>query len=122
MSDGKIFTQKTKSLIVKTAYSGIKVPFWLKPFVKPAIKVALNFIEKQGDKIVPDKIDYLINNSISETINGNYDKASNQAGIALNMVIDIPMIDETTEHNLFSDGIRLIIRVIQDWIEKRKSD
>jgi hypothetical protein len=120
MTDGIIFTKKTKDLIIKTAYSGIKVPFWLKPFIKPGIRIALNFIEKQGDKIIPDNIDGLINGAITETINGNYDKASEYAGTALNIVIDIPLMNEQTEQTMFTDGIRLIIRIIQNWIEKKR--
>ncbi len=120
MSDGKVFTEETKELLIKTAVEGIKVPFWAKPFLKPALRATLSFIEPKADKVVPDKIDPLINNAITATIEGDYDRASNQAAVALNMVVDIPLVGEVTEHQMFQDAVRLIIRVIQNWIEKKK--
>ena len=123
MADGQVFTPETKELIVDAAFDGLKpkVPFWLRPFLKPALKALLNFLDKQGDKIIPDKVDKLINLAIKLVIEGDYDGASYHAAEALNIVVDLPLIDEDTEHNMFRDAVRLIIRIIQDWIEKKRN-
>jgi len=120
MSDGKVFSQETKKLIVKAADDAIKLPFYAEPFDGPAIKVLVNFIDSKADKYVPDNIDPLINAGITAGIKGDLDLASLHIGQAINQVVDIPLLEEDTEQKMFVDGVRLILRILDTWIQKKK--
>lgn len=118
----KVFTKKTKALIVK-ASSGIikeKVPFYIRWFIPSILRVVINFIDTKADKFVPNSIDPLINESIVAGFNGNYKLASIKAGTAMNKVIDIPLLEENAEQIMFVEGVRFLISIIRDWIEKKK--
>lgn len=117
----EVLTQATKDLIVKTVANEVKVPFWVKPFLKPVTRIAVNFLDSKGSKVIPDEVDPMINNAITAGINGDFDKASESAATALNIVIDIPLLDEDHEQEMFVGGIRFLIQVVQAWIDKKKA-
>ncbi|WP_159521763.1 hypothetical protein [Sunxiuqinia indica] len=119
--DGKVFTPETKKLIAKAGDDMIKLPFYAEPFDGPALKIVLNFLDEKADKFIPDDIDPLLNQSINMAFEGNYSEASELAGTALNKVIDIPLLEEDTEQVMFVDGVRFIIRLVKNWIEKKKA-
>ena len=120
MSDGKVFTKKTKNLIVKVADDMVKLPFYLEPFDGPGFRMIINFIDSKADKFIPDEIDPLINEGIELAFNGETDAASEKIGTALNKVINVPLLEEDSEQLMFVDGVRFILRVIKNWIENKK--
>lgn len=117
----EVLTQATKDLIVKTVASEVKVPFWVKPFLKPVTRIAINFLDDKGSKVIPDNVDPLINEAITAGVNGDFDKASESAATALNIVIDIPLLNEDHEQEMFVGGVKFLIQVIQSWIAKKKA-
>lgn len=122
MSDGKVFSKETKELLVKAGSEVIKekVPFYIKWFIPSVLRIVVNFIDTKADRFVPDSIDPLINEAILAGFGGNYELASIKAGSALNKVINIPLIEEDAEQVMFVEGVRFLISLIKDWIEKRK--
>ena len=120
MSDGKVLTKETKALIVQAVDDALQLPWYAEPFDGKLAKILLDFLDKKADKVIPDEVDALINAAITEAFNGQYDLAAEKAGTAINIVVDIPLIDEDTENALIVDSIRVIIRFILNWIEKRK--
>ena len=118
--DGKFFTNETKNLLVKVGDELIKLPFWAEPFDSPAFRWFVNFLDAKADKFIPDTIDPLVNAAIIASFNGNYDLASEKIGTAINQIIDIPLLDENTEQTMFVDGTRFILRLVNNWITKKK--
>lgn len=118
--DGKFFTKETKNLLVKVGDDIVKLPFWAEPFDGPAFRWFINFLDAKADKFIPDTIDPLVNAAIIAAFNGNFDLASEKIGSALNQVIDIPLLDEDTEQTMFVDGVRFVLRIVNDWISKLK--
>jgi len=118
--DGKVFTKETTNKLVKVISDLLNLPFYLKWIATTVIKMALNFLNEKADKYVPDSIDPIINESINLTLSGDYDAASEKVGTALANVIDIPLLDEDDEHNLFVNAISFILRLVNKWINKKK--
>jgi len=119
--DGKVFSQETKDLIVKVADDVVKLPGWAEPFDGMAFKILVNFIDKQGDKVIPDKFDELINMAVALALNKQYEEAAAEAGAALDALVDIPYLDDDVEKLVFIDGAKFLVRLIQNWIEKKKA-
>lgn len=119
--NGKVFSAETKKQIARAVDDLIKLPFYAEPFDGPAIKIILNFLDEKADKFIPDEIDPLLNEAITLAFAGNFAEASNLAGTALNKVIDVPLLEEDTEQVMFVDGVRFIIRVVKNWIEKKQA-
>lgn len=120
--DGKVFQEETKVAIVKMIDDAVKLPFWAEPFDGIAAKGLVNFIDKEGDKYIPDKFDPVINETVNLAIAGKYEDAAAKAGEALDAAIDIPYAPDEIEALLFVDGAKFIVRFIQNWIEKKKAN
>lgn len=118
--DGKVLTKETKNLIVKVADDLAKLPFYIEPFDGHAFRVIVNFVDSKADKYVPDEIDPLINRSVKNAIAGNYEAASEEIGTAINKVFDIPLLDEDSEQKMFVEGVLFLLRMIDNWIERKK--
>lgn len=118
--DGKVFSKETKDLIVKVADDVVKLPALIEPFDSMAFSILVNFIDKQGDKVIPDKFDGLINVTVALALNKQYEEAAAEAGSALDALIDIPYLDDEVEKLLFVDGAKFLVRLLQNWIEKKK--
>ena len=119
MSDGKVFTKETKDKIVQVGDDMIKLPFYAEPFDGTALRILINFIDSKADKFIPDNIDSLLNDGINAAFNKDFDEASEKIGTALNLVINIPLIEENNEQTMFVDGVRFVIRMIQNWISNK---
>jgi len=118
--DGKVFTKETKDLIVKVGDDIIKLPFYAEPLDGPALRILINFIDTKADKFIPDNIDPIINSAITLALNGELDGASIEIGTAINLVVDIPLLDEDHEQKLFVDGTSFILSLINNWIQNKK--
>ena len=119
--DGKVFSKETKDLVVSVIDDVVKVPVWAEPFDGIAFRVIINFIDKEGDKIIPDTFDANINAIIQKALSGGYEEAAAIAGEALDDLIDVPYLEDEIEKLVFVDGARFVVRLIQNWIEKKKS-
>ena len=80
----------------------------------------VNFVDKKGDKIIPDEIDPLINSSIQAGLSGDWETAEVQVGTALNKIIDIPLLGEDTEQSLIVNALKVIVDLIRVWITNSK--
>lgn len=118
--DGKVFTKETKKALVKMLDDLIDLPWYLEPLDAPGFNMLIGFIDKYGDKYIPDEIDPLINESIMAAMAGNYDLAAEKASTALNAVIDVPLIEEDQEQAVFLSGITFLINLIKSWVENKK--
>jgi len=118
--DGKFLSSETKNLLAQMGDDLVKLPIWVEPFDKMGFSAVINLVDKQADKYIPDNLDKPINEAITEAFNGNYDGASSKIGTALNVVIDIPLLNEDSEQVLFVSGVTFLVSLIKTWIEKKK--
>ena len=120
MSNGKVFSQETKDLIVKVADDVVKLPVYLEPFDAFAFKLIVNFIDDKLDELVPDEFDEFINIAINAALSGNLEEASQNIAQALNILVDIPYLEEEAEQEMFLAGAKFLTSMIKVWIEKKK--
>ena len=120
MSNGKVFSQETKDLIVKVADDVVKLPVYLEPFDAFAFKLVVNFIDDKLDELVPDEFDEFINIAINAALSGNLEEASQNIAQALNILVDIPYLEEEAEQEMFLAGAKFLTSMIKVWIEKKK--
>lgn len=119
--NGKVFSEETKDLIVKVGDEALKLPFYAEPFDGMAIGFLVNFVDEKLDKVVPDQFDEAINVSINAALMGNYEEASLNIATAINILIDIPYIEEEVEQEVLVAATNLILRLIKSWIEGKKA-
>ena len=120
MSNGKVFSQETKDLIVKVADDVVKLPVYLEPFDAFAFKLIVNFIDDKLDELVPDEFDEFVNIAINAALTGNLEEASQNIAQALNILVDIPYLEEEAEQEMFLAGAKFLTSMIKVWIEKKK--
>ena len=123
MSDNTVFTDNTKKLLKDIASEAIKprVPLLVRPLISPAVGIAINVVNNQAAKFVPDSIDVYINTAILEGHNGNYDLAAQAIGIAADTLVDIPNVDDVHEKNMFVTIAQAIVQGVSVWIERKKA-
>lgn len=119
MADGKVLTNETKQLLTKALDDAIKLPFYLEFADGYAIKIILNIVDKKADKFIPDVIDPMINTGIRLAFEGNKEQAAMELGTALNLLVNVPYLEEDTEQALCVDGFRFLLRVLLDWVKKK---
>ena len=122
MSDGKVFTDKTKDLIVKVIDDAIKLGPVLELIDGVMIRGAVNIVDYYGDKVIPDDYDLEINEICELGLNEQYDAAAGKAGSLMNKLIDIPGMDEGTEDFVFVNGMKFLVSLILNWLKKKKED
>lgn len=118
--NGKVFSEETKDLIVKVADDVVKLPFYAEPFDAYAFKIVINFIDSKLDKYVPDQFDEFINLAVNSALVGNIEEASLNIGSALNLLVDVPYVDEDFEQQMFVDGAKFIASLVKSWIDGKK--
>lgn len=120
--NGKFFSEETKDMIVKVGDDLIKGNAIVEMADGPALRIVVNYLDKIGDKYVPDNFDTPINEAITAALNGQFEEAAGQIGITIDAIVDIPKVDDELEKLLFVDGLKFIARSIQVWIEKKLRD
>lgn len=122
--DNQVWSDATNTLLTKVITEKIKpsVPVIVRPLVSPAVKMCLGIVNKQAAKIVPDSVDNYINTAINKAIEGDYDAAAAAIGIAGDTLVDIPLLDDAHEKNMFVTVAQAIVYAIKGWIEKKKAE
>ena len=122
--DGKLLTDETKSILVDFIYMEVKaiLPKWITFFgiAKTAIKLGLNYLNTQGDKVIPDKIDIYINEAIKRFNKGEIEAAIAAIANAENKLVDLPNMDETQEYGVWYANSYALVLNIKALIEKKK--
>ena len=122
MSDGKVFTDSTKDLIVKVVDDAIKLGVIGELIDGIMLRGIVNVVDHYGDKFIPDDYDPEINEICELGLNGEYDEAAGKAGSLMNKLIDLPVMDEGTEEFVFVNGLKFLVSLLQNWIEKQKTE
>jgi hypothetical protein len=120
MADGKFFTKETKDLIVNVVDDAVKLGVIGELVDGLAARGLVNIVDHYGDKYVPDEYDATINEVATLALNGEYELAGGKAGELINDLVDIPMLDDSIEKLVFVDGLKFVVRLLQDYIEKKR--
>ena len=117
--DGKFLSKETKALIVAFLIGLFikKIPWIFRGIAKAIVSAVINIADKYADKVIPDKIDPLVNAAITAIDEGNYDKAGQATGIALDMLIKIQNVNGITKRNAFVTGMQLLFDLIDEKIK-----
>lgn len=120
--DGKFLSKVTKALIVSFLLGLFikKIPWYLRKIVKVVVPIVINVIDKYADKVIPDKIDPLINMAITAIDKGDYDKAGQATGVALDMLVEIQNVSGIKKRNAFVTGAQLLFDLIDEKIKLKK--
>ena len=120
--DGKFLTKQTTDSLASLVANKIKskLPWYLRGFAKTGIKLRFTLLNKGGDRIIPDKADALINQSINQGMDGKWEAASHSLVKVENMLIDIPNQTESQEEVMFYANTNALVQNIKGWLEKRK--
>jgi len=121
--DGKLLTDETKEILVDFICEKVKskLPKWVKflGILKAGVRFLLNYLNKLGDKVIPDEIDIYINEAIKQFNAGQIESAIAAISNAENKLIDIKNIDETSEYQLMYANTYALVINIKAWIEKQ---
>jgi hypothetical protein len=119
--DGKFLTKETNELISQFLFKLLnkKVPFFLRFVLKKLIGIVLSFAGKYADKVIPDKVDALINKAINQLFKKDYDNAAISIATVENIMIDIPRISEDYEQKAFLSSTEVLINLIKNSSVKR---
>lgn len=129
--DNKCLSKETKDLLVGIAEelivgSKISKNAFVAAAIEmgdaPAARIIINYIDKLGDKYIPDELDPKINEACTLAIAGNYVLAAQKVGEILDSVIDLKKVEDNIEKIVFVDGLTFCARMILLFIEKRKQE
>ena len=121
-NENQVWTDSTTKLLVDVITNAVKpkVKFLLRGLVRPAVKIAVKTANKYSAKIVPDKVDVYVNDAIIKANNGDWDAAAEQIGIAGDLLVDIPGVDDDHEKKLFVSIAQAIVNGVKSWIDNKK--
>ena len=97
-----------------------RVGFMVRGLVRPAVRIAVKTANKYSAKFVPDKVDEYVNSAIIKANDGDWDGAAEQIGIAGDVLVDIPGVDDDHEKALFVSIAQAIVSGVKSWIESKK--
>ncbi len=118
MSDGKVLSKETKRFLAEVfddlVNSGIA-----EIFDGTLILIALNVIDKQADKIIPDTMDAQLNEIALLCGEKKWKEAAEKAAIMADEKIDVPFLDDEMERKAFIAVADAIVSLVQLWISKK---
>ncbi len=122
MSDGRVWKKETTELLVGIISDAVKpkVPYVFRGLVKPAVNIAVKTLNEKASKFVPDKIDNLINDAIVAGAANDWDLASTNIGVAIDELVDIPLMDDEHEKQMMVSVVAAIANTIKAWIERKR--
>jgi len=120
--DEKLLSDDTKKILVDFIYEKAKnkLPKWAKLFgiLKAGIRFLVNYLDTQGDKVIPDKIDIYINEAIVKFNMGETEAAIAAIANAENILIDLPNLDEKQEYGVWYANTYALVLNIKAWVNK----
>lgn len=120
MPDGKVFTKETKQNLRQVLDDVVALKGWKELLSDIGLWGVVEAVDYFGDKIVPDQYDESLNNITALILAKDYDAAGVALGDLLNVVIDIPVLDETQEEFVFKQGLQFIISILKNYIAKKQ--
>jgi hypothetical protein len=118
--DGKVFSKENKKFLVDVADKAVKLPWYAEAFDGPGFTAVINWVDKNGDKVIPDTLDVAINEIVDAAEVKDWALAEEKAATALNLVINIPLLEEEQEQQVLVDAVRLVIQIVRSWIASKK--
>lgn len=120
--DGKVLLKETKKNLRVVLEDAIKLGVVGELVDGPIIAGAINIVDHYGDKVIPDEYDPIINSACEKIIAKDYDGATVNLATIMNKLIDIPVLDEATEEVVFINGLRFLVSILQNYIQKKKNN
>ena len=116
---GILTVEQEKALAVKLD-DAVKLKGLLEIVDGYLFKGIITIVDDEFIHKLPEAVKYSLQNLASACIDEDIDLASEFVGDLLNNLIDIPMLDETSEGLLFKGAINLIIGAVKKWIEDKE--
>jgi len=122
MEEKGILTQEQEKRLAELLDDVIKLKGFLELLDGYVFKALITFLDdKFADQIkveIKIKLAELVDAVLAEDI----ETAQDLAAEVINMLIDIPGLDEESEGLLFKGIIQLLVGVVLDWINKKKGE
>jgi hypothetical protein len=122
MEEKGILTQEQEKRLAELLDDVIKLKGFLELLDGYVFKALITFLDdKFADQIkveIKIKLAELVDAVLAEDI----ETAQDLAAEVINMLIDIPGLDEESEGLLFKGMIQLLVGVVLDWINKKKGE
>ena len=122
MEEKGILTQEQEKRLAELLDDVIKLKGFLELLDGYVFKALITFLDdKFADQIkveIKIKLAELVDAVLAEDI----ETAQDLAAEAINMLIDVPGLDEESEGLLFKGIIQLLVGVVVDWINKKKGE
>ena len=120
--DGKVWSKETTQLIVDYLFSKFKakIPWFLKGIAKKILKTIIQLLNQYGDKVIPDRVDPLINTAIQSINSGNWDAAGQAIGVAADEIVTIKRIKGQHQTNAFIGVAMALTDLLKNTIEAKK--
>jgi hypothetical protein len=122
MEEKGILTQEQEKRLAELLDDVIKLKGFLELLDGYVFKALITFLDdKFADQIkveIKIKLAELVDAVLAEDI----ETAQDLAAEVINMLIDVPGLDEESEGLLFKGIIQLLVGVVVDWINKKKGE
>lgn len=120
--DEQVWSKETTELLVGIISDAVKprVGFMVRGLVRPAVKIAVKTANKYSARVVPDMVDRYVNSAIIKANDGDWDGAAEQIGIAGDVLVDIPGVDDDHEKALFVSIAQAIVSGVKSYIESKR--
>jgi len=119
--DGKVFKKETKKRLANFVDDQIDAG-WFEPVDGLVARGLVDFVDKKGDKFIPDEFDEKIDECVLLCIDGKFEEAAGKAGETIDTLVDLKWLDDDVEALVFVDGSKFIVRLLQNWIEQKKNE
>jgi len=119
MSDGIFLTKETKKFLSDVLCDTIKLKGIFKLIKRQIVNIALNLIDKYGDRYIPDRFDVKINEVAMLCGEKMWTEAAEIVGNVASGEIKIKG-DQSIKTRWFVNGAMFFASWIENWIEEKK--
>ena len=120
--DGQVLSSGNKKWIANKIDELIVLPWYAEPLDGPAIKVLIDWIDKKGDKIIPDKFDVNINQVVIFCAEKQWEQAAAVLGSTIADLIEIKSIPSEVWQKAVIDTTIAITSIVAAWVDSKKKE
>lgn len=114
-----IFTKEQEVKLAQILDDVVKVGGIVEIIDGYVFKAIIGFVDDEFVDRLPEDLKLELSELAQAVLDEDVDQAEMLAGQLINRLIDVPLIDESTEGVIFNGIITFIVGAVQKWVEKR---
>ena len=117
--NGQVLSPANKKWIVEKVDEVVVLPWYVEPIDGTAISLLIDWLDKKGDKIIPDKFDTNINQIVIFCTEKQWNQAAAVLGSTIAELVQVKEIPSDVWQKAVIDTTIAITSIVAAWVDSK---